>query len=389
MFHRVLKPLFSNSFFLFGARGTGKTTFIRHLMHVCDSKGLFLDLLDPELEDRYSRRPKLLEAEIKALEKKPDFIIIDEVQKIPKLLNLVQKLMFDLELKFILTGSSSRKLKRQGGNLLAGRAFVYHLFPLSMGELGERFSLEEALEWGTLPNLYSMHSEREKFSFLRAYVLTYISQEIQMEQLLRDLDPFREFLPICSQMNGKILNFKRIAGEIGVDYKTVQKYYAILEETWLGFFLPAFSNSIRKAQKSHPKFYLFDTGVKRALDETLDVRLKESTSAYGEAFEHWVMLELYKRNQYSEKHFRMSYLCTKDDLEIDLILTKPGLRPIVIEIKSSQSVDEIKVRKLEKLAKDLMNPEIYFLSRDPAPQLIGSVKCLPWEQGLDKILPAK
>jgi predicted AAA+ superfamily ATPase len=232
--------------------------------------------------------------------------------------------------------------------------------------------------------LFSLATIEEKKAYLKAYSQTYLQEEIRAEQLVRKLDPFREFLEVSAQSNGKILNFNKIGREIGVDSKTVLSYFQILEDTCLGFLLPGFHRSIRKSQTIHPKFYYFDCGVKKSLERSLDVFVKPSTSAYGEAFEHFVILEIYRLNEYLSLDYRLSYFQTKDGAEIDLILSKRD-EDILVEIKSAEKVDPIEVAKLERLSRDFPNPKTYYLSRDPDPQKLGSIDCLPWHMGLKKI----
>src|SRR5690606_7834379 len=224
-------------------------------------------------------------------------VVIDEVQKIPKLLDVVHRKIDESKragrsLRFILTGSSARKLRRGAANLLAGRADVYALFPLTAEELGESFSLEDALAFGTLPSLLDRDTTASKNRYLEAYARTYLKEEIWNEHLVRKLDPFAQLLEIAAQMNGRVLNFASIGRDAGVDTKTVQSYFQILEDTLLGFFLPPYHASERKRETTNPKFYFFDTGVKRALERMLTVPVLPRTYAYGEAFEHWVILEI-------------------------------------------------------------------------------------------------
>ncbi len=193
-----------------------------------------------------------------------------------------------------MTGSSSRRLKQSEVNLLAGRAWVYELFPFSFLELGEIFNLKKSLEWGGLPDAYLAKDRLAAREFLNAYVGTYLQKEIQNEQWVRNIEPFRKFLAVAAQMNGKIVNKTRLADEIGINDSTVSNYFEILEDTLLGFLLPAYHSSVRKAQKQAPKFYFIDTGIKRALDRTLTVELLPQTAAWGEAFEHWIILEIKK-----------------------------------------------------------------------------------------------
>jgi predicted AAA+ superfamily ATPase len=175
---------------------------------------------------------------------------------------------------------------------------VYHLYPFTSLELGEKFVLEDVLRWGTLPKIYSLESDREKKAFLNSYIQTYFSEEIRAEQILRKLEPFRAFLPILGQVSGKVINHKKIADEIGVSSITVQNYFQVIEDTLLGFYLPAFHQSVRKSQKSNPKFYLFDTGVKKALEQSLDQVVVPRTSVFGELFESFLINEIMRLNSY-------------------------------------------------------------------------------------------
>jgi predicted AAA+ superfamily ATPase len=299
--------------------------------------------------------------------------------------------------KFALTGSSSRKLKRGMANLLAGRAFVYHLFPLTHLELQNvkqtpnpklDLILSESLSWGSLPRLSSTTSDLEKTKYLNAYTLTYLKEEIQQEQVIRKIDPFREFLEISAQMNGKVLNYSKISKDTGVDPKTIQAYYEILESTWMGFFLPSFHKSIRKAQRVAPKFYWFDIGVKRSLERTLNFTPTQGTSYYGEVFEHYVILEFYRLIHYFERNYKMSYFGTvNSDAEIDLILDRGPQSPLaLIEIKSTQRIDEKEVLKLAALRKAFPNSQAFYLSQDNTRAKIAEVQCLPWFEGIRAIL---
>lgn len=389
---RSLQLSETQSFFLFGARGTGKSTLLeQQIFPKLKAKvaPYFLDLLDPDTEEHYSLKPNLLKEQLKeaSLSSETIWIVIDEVQKIPALLDVVQQLMKNKNLRFALTGSSARKLKRGAANLLGGRAIVHSLWPLTAAELGDRFSLKEALEWGTLPQIYqTQDSPLEKARYLKSYVQTYLKEEVVAEQLVRDLVPFRRFLAVAAQMNEKIINFAAIARDVGVDTKTVQTYFQILEDTYLGFFLEPYDRSVRKRQKQAPKFYWFDPGVKRALEQATSIPLQESTSAYGNAFEHWILLEFIKTDAYRETDFRFSYLRTKDDAEIDLIVERPGRPKALIEIKSSSRIDDVEIRRLERLAKAFKKDpvECFFICREETPRRSGLTQILPWQDCIQK-----
>jgi predicted AAA+ superfamily ATPase len=301
----------------------------------------------------------------------------------------VHRLIEKTNISFALSGSSSRKLKRGAANLLAGRAFVYSLFPLTHWELGERFKLEEVLAWGTLPKIFQFTSDEERTEFLRAYTLTYLKEEIVAEQLVRNLTPFRNFLEVAAQCNGQVLNYSKIARDIGADTKTVQGYFSILEETLVGISLPAFHTAVRKRQRQSPKFYFFDTGVKRALARTLQQALYPQTYEFGQAFEHWLIIELYRLAHYLSKDWDFSYLLTKDQAEIDLIIHRPGQTTALVEIKSSEHVGEDDTRILNRFAADMPGTQAYCLSRDPGRKTIGQTLCLPWQEGIKELLGEK
>ena len=383
MFQRILKPSFSQSFFLFGPRGTGKTTFLKG--HFRDKPHRWIDLLDTKLEQSYALDRGQLYRELISLKARGQCVVIDEIQKIPLLLDTVHRLIEETSLKFALTGSSARKLKQGSANLLAGRAFVNHLFPLTHIEMGEAFSLSHALTWGTLPGVFRFKDDTDKKDFLKAYALTYLKEEIWAEHIIRELDPFRRFLPVAAQVNGTILNYSKIARDVGVDYKTVQSYFSILEDTLLGFFVEPYHRSVRKQQRQAPKFYFFDTGVKRALENTLDIPLKPKTYFFGNTFEHWFMTEVYRLNHYYKKDFSFYYLLTKDQAEIDLIAERPGENPLIIEIKSTDRPDLLDAKKLERFLSDFPGAQAMLICLVERAQRMGQVQCLPWKEGIAEI----
>ncbi len=383
MFKRSIQLSAASSFFLFGARGTGKTRLLRE--QFSEDNSLYLDLLAPETFQALSLRPQSLTERLAALPRKVRWVIIDEVQKLPSLLDVVHHTIEQGRLKFALTGSSARKLKHGGANLLAGRAFVYHLFPLTAQELGPAFSLADVLHWGTLPRLYSLKKDDDKRDYLRAYAHTYLQEEITQEQIVRKLEPFRRFLFIAAQMSGQIVNFAKIARDAGAALPTVQSYFQILEDTLIGFLLDSFHESVRKRQRENPKFYFFDTGVQRALSNTLSVDLPSHTYAFGAAFEHFVINEIYHRQSYGKKDYRLSYLRTKDGVEIDLIIERPGLKRALVEIKSAERIQPEDVRALKHLAPDIPRSEPFCFSLDPVAKIIDGVQCLPWRRGLEAL----
>jgi predicted AAA+ superfamily ATPase len=302
----------------------------------------------------------------------------------------VHQLIESTDKIFIMTGSSARKLRHGGANLLAGRAFVYHLYPFSVLEFDKKIHLDDILRWGTLPAvLYKMESTEDKIRFLQAYAQTYLKEEIWLEQFIRKIDPFRKFLEVAAQSNGQIMNFSNIAKDVGVDDKTIRQYFSILEDTLMGFMLEPFNGSFRKRLHSKPKFYFFDTGVCRALSRMLSIPLKKSTSYYGDLFEHFIIIECIRLASYYYSEYRFSYIKTKDDVEIDLIVERPGKKLLCIEIKSTDNVREEKLSSFIKLVKDLENSEAICISQELRSKKIGEIMVLPWTTALQKYFTDK
>jgi predicted AAA+ superfamily ATPase len=377
---RLLQLPEDESFFLFGPRGVGKTTLLKHLPWF--EHALYINLLMAGEEQRFARNPDELVAIVKALPHHITHIIIDEVQKLPKLLDIVHELIETTTKKFVLTGSSVRKLKHGGANLLAGRAFVYHLDPFSYLEISQSFNLVEALRWGMLPKIIEYATADKKQYYLEAYTNTYLKEEIWAEQFIRELDPFRRFLEVAAQSNGHIINFSNIARDVGTSDRNIQKYFSILEDTLLGFFLEPFQHSFRKRLSKTPKFYFFDPGVVRALTATLTLPLIQSTSQFGDAFEHFIILQSKQLANCYYREYRFSYLKTKDDAEIDLIVERPGLPILFIEIKSSSNVQLTHLMTLKKMAHEFGECEAICLSCDPYPKEMDGIKVWPWMQGI-------
>lgn len=383
MFERILQLPRGHSCFLFGARGTGKTTFIKRAFD--PDASLYVDLLDPETEDNYRRQPGRLESEVSALPASVRWVLIDEVQRAPRLLDVAHRLIENTDKCLVLTGSSARKLKRGASNLLAGRALVHNLFPLTAPELRDAFVLEDALRWGALPQIYSLADSADKNAYLRAYALTYLKEEIAAEQVTRRLDPFREFLEVAAQANGTIVNYANIARDVGVDPKTVVTYFQILEDTLIGFHLPAYHRSVRKQQRANPKFYFFDVGVKRALERTLELPLRSGTYEFGKLFEHFVVTQIAHLARYRYPDWRLFHLRTGAGAEIDLLIERPGLPTVLIEIKSTERVDERDTRTLEGFTGDFDQPLALCVSRDASRMQVGGVLCLHWRDALDEL----
>lgn len=384
MFNRLCNIPKKQSFFLFGARGTGKTSLLRST--IPKDRTLWIDLLDREVEDRYAANPGLLYAECSS--RNFEWVVIDEIQKLPALLDTVHRIIENPDFKspkFSLTGSSARKLRSGGANLLAGRAFVRNLFPLTHTELGESFDLERILNYGSLPRIFSFTNDADCNDFLVSYGLTYLKEEVWAEHLIQNLDSFRKFLEIAAQSNGKIVNYANISRDVNAHEKTVKKYFQILEDTLLGFVLEPYHHSVRKRQSKSPKFYLFDLGIKRALARSLRQQIVPGTYAYGEAFEHFIIAEAVRLNDYHKRDFQFSYLLTKDMGEIDLIADRPGQGPALIEIKSSTRTHSSDTAYLKSIRKDFEKSDAYCLSLDPHERKEDGIIYLPWQKGMMEI----
>lgn len=380
MFERLIQLSKNQSAFLFGARGVGKTTLLNSLPWL--KNALMINLLEAKNENYFSRNPDALSDIVKALPETTSYVIIDEIQKLPKLLDVVHNLIETTNKLFILTGSSAKKLRHGGANLLAGRAFLYHLYPLTYLEVGEQFDTFHALQYGMLPKLFELTSDLEKQLFLETYVNLYLKEEVWAEKYVRDLAPFRHFLQVAAQCNGKKINISNIAQDVGVSDYTVHDYFSILEDTLIGYYLHPFQHSFRKRLSKKPKFYFFDGGVVRALMGLIEIPLVESTSAFGDAFEHFIINQCIQLASYRHRNYRFSYLATKDDAEIDLVVERPGQRVLFIEIKSATCVESRHLATLKKLAQDFGECETICLSRDSYIKQMDNVVVYPWAIGI-------
>lgn len=384
MIKRQLNIAKNESFFLFGARQTGKSTLLHDLF---SGPGVYYyDLLKTDEFTRLAAHPEIFREEVASRNPKVTHIIIDEVQRIPALLNEVQYLMESAGAPvFILSGSSARKLKRSKANLLAGRALNYHLYPLTGGELGDNFSLTKALQIGTLPSVYLEESMELAQDRLRAYVEIYLKEEIELEAQFRRIGTFLHFLTIAAAENGNSINFSNIARETGVSYQTVKSYFQILEDTLIGNFLFPYHKSQRKRLAKHPKFYFFDPGVVRALTKKLSVRLEPKTSEFGRAFEHFVLLEIMRQADYQKLDYNFSYYRTEAGAEVDLIIETPNGETFALEIKGTDSIGATHLKGLLSFKEICPKAKLYCLSLSPRKRQVGDITILPWQEAMTEI----
>ncbi|MBN1672217.1 MAG: ATP-binding protein [Kiritimatiellae bacterium] len=301
----------NRSFFLFGPRGSGKSTWIKQTF----SDAAVFDLLDSSLLLELTREPHVLEALVG--ERPPDsWVVLDEVQKVPPLLDEAHRLMESRQWQFVLCGSSARKLKRGGADLLGGRALTLNMEPFSSAEMGDRFDLDHSLEWGMLPMV--QFDRANGADILAAYVDTYIKEEIRAEGAIRRLAPFVRFLGIAGQVNGQPLNALNIAREAAVPRTTVDGYFAVLAETLLAHFLPAYRPGLKVREAAHPKFFWVDPGIARAAAGLL--RDPADRLWKGTALETLIFHELRVYNTTSGKHRDLAYYATPSGTEIDFII---------------------------------------------------------------------
>jgi len=309
MYARFVKYPPNKSFFLFGPRATGKSHWVRTEF----KQGLYFDLLESDLFNRLTASPQRLEQMIPA--NFDNWIVIDEIQKIPTLLDEVHRLIEKKRHRFVLTGSSARKLKRGGPNLLAGRALTLYMHPLTLQELGEDFRLAHSLRYGQLPCAYT---EPDPKAYLQSYVATYLREEIQQEGLTRNLGAFSRFLEAASFSQGAVLNTSAVARESAVPRKSVEEYFVILEDLLLACKLPVFTKRARRKTIQHPKFYFFDTGVYRAIRPLGPLDSPEEVD--GVALETLFLQEARALNDYGSLGYRFYYWRTPNQLEVDFVL---------------------------------------------------------------------
>lgn len=365
-----------SSIFLFGGRQTGKTT----ILHQQFPKTIFIDLLDTSVKERFRRRPVLL---YETLKENPEgtLVIIDEIPEVPELLNEVHRLIVDHRLVFILCGSSARKLKRKGHNTLGGRAMPVYLYPLVSTEI-PGFNLDRAVTYGMIPSHYLAKNPHR---LLAGYIDIYLKEEIKEEALVRNLDAFHRFLEVAALTDGEIVNNNNIAQECGVHATTVNAYFDILEDTLIGYRIPAFRKVMKRRLVQAPRFYYFDVGVANHLLHRKE--LVRGTAEYGHAFEHLVIQELYAWLRYSHSEEELSYWRTYTGLEVDAVI---GDARVAIEIKSVEEVMTRHLKGLKAFGEEYPQSRRIVVSLDMFNRYMGEIECVYvldffnrlWSEGL-------
>ena len=382
MITRILNPSQKRSFLLLGPRQTGKSTYVKTLLK---SQDLYINLLPEHTHWMYAKDPAAFRQEILAHQKRyPQFTcIVDEVQKIPSLLDEVHDLIETYPLRFILTGSSARKLRRGASNLLAGRANHYRLYPLTVAELGDSFDLERALHRGLLPYLWAESLNlMDEEEFLRAYTDLYLREEIQAEGIVRHIAPFARFLDIAANNDGEIVNYSNIARECAVSVKTVQEYYQILEDTFLAYRLDPWFKSIRKRLVAHPRYYFFDMGITNALCYQYS---RLNPIVRGRRFEQFILQQLLALNAYHRSGCQFFFWRTHTGIEVDLILTRQQVIIAAIEIKSSSTNITSAKSTLNTFREEYPEVPCFIISTVEKPRLLAPhILALSWQAFLSK-----
>lgn len=377
MYTRLLKkPVdFGQSFFLFGPRGTGKTTWLRE--HFKPDSTVYIDLLDGDLYAELLARPHRLETLVEGAQQ--GWVVLDEVQRVPALLNEVHRLIENRGLRFAMTGSSARSLRRKGVNLLAGRALTFHMHPLVAEELGKDFDLERALRFGQLPSIAGSTVPHE---YLKSYVRTYLREEIQQEGLMRNLGNFTRFLETASFSQGSPLNISEVARESSLDRKVVNSYFDILEDLMIGSRLPVFTKRACRRLVAHPKFFFFDVGVYRAIRPMGPLDTPEE--AEGAGLETLCYQELRAVNDALGLEYELFYWRTSDGTEVDFVLYGPcGL--LALEVKRSNRYTRRDLTGLRAFKTDYPMAHCILLYGGEHPRQEDGIQVLPIRQSLSQL----
>lgn len=377
VFDRLFNPLEEckkRSFFLFGPRQTGKTFLLERLF----PEAPYYNLLLSDVFFQLSQRPMRMREEVVAYRERSTLhqpVIIDEVQKLPLLLDEVQYLIDSFGIRFILTGSSARKIKRGGANLLAGRARTHHLFPLVTKEIPD-FDLNRALNFGMLPSIYL---SEEPWEDLTAYCGTYLQEEIQSEGAVRRIENFSRFLESAALSNGELLNFENVARDCAVPPRTVREYFYILEDTLVGTLLRPFRRTQKRKTVSSAKFYFFDVGVGNVLAKRRNVEPK--TGSYGKVLEHFIFTELRAYLSYTNDQRELSFFRTSSGLEVDFLVGDE----LAVEVKASDNVTERDFRSLQLLSAEMPLRQKVVVSTERTARRVRDVEIIPVGTFLDRL----
>jgi len=359
------------SLFLWGARQTGKSTLLKTLF----PDVLWFDLLLSSEYKRLSVKPDILRETVLA-NRDIQLVVIDEIQRIPELLNEVHWLISNYGVRFILSASSPRKILRYGANLLGGRALRYELYPLVSAEIPD-FDLMRAINNGLLPRHYDAANPQRMIS---AYIGNYLRDEIVAEARLRNAGTFARFLEIAALTNGEMINYTNIASDCGTSAVTIKEYFQIMEDTLIGRYLPAFQKRPKRRVITAPKFYLFDVGIANHLLGR--GRIEQGTELFGKAFEHFIYQEIYAYSRYSENEFPIYFWRTASQLEIDFVL---GDHEAAIEVKAAEQASDRHLRGLKAFMEEYTVKKAILISNDPLPRLAGNILILPWKVFLDRL----
>jgi predicted AAA+ superfamily ATPase len=369
--HQILTGSGNESLFLWGARQTGKSTLLKYLY----PEALYFDLLLNDVFERFQKQPSLLR-EIILASKPEQLVVIDEIQKIPALLNEVHWLITNGNYRFILSGSSPRKILRTETNLLGGRALRYELYPFIYKEI-PNFNLARALNNGLLPRHYLSNNPKKLIS---AYIGSYLKDEILAEAKIRNLNAFSRFLEAAAFSNGEIVKYANIATDCGVSAPTIKEYFQILEDTLIGRFLPVYQKKPKRRVIRSPKFYFFDIAIANYLLKRKSI--EPGTEIYGKAFEHYIYHELYTHAHYSDLNYPLSYWRTASQLEVDFIL---GDNEVAVEVKGGRMIQQRHLKGLRSFSEEYTVKKQIVVCNEPYPRQIDNILVLPWNIFLEKL----